>query len=177
MWITFWSAIALMSLFAWPYLKNLLSAAAQPIRLELADRGEAFLREPGVPPFVSERVRFMLDHAFGMRGVLLASIIFIGPISLAFLINPKWFARYDLRSAALDEGHKREFREIERLHRIVIFLNNPILTLLDSLLAVCVFGPALFLRTAIDGRFPSPAGVVWAFVDTSPRKLLHFGNA
>ena len=59
------------------FLSGRLNEAAQPLRLELAQKAEHLLARDDVPREIRRRVEFMLNTAFGMRGVLLLAAIIL----------------------------------------------------------------------------------------------------
>lgn len=75
--------VALLAL--WSFSIRQLNIAAQPYRLEFADKGEALLSRQDVPNDIKNHIRFALNTAFGMRWPLIV-IIVISPILIPTMV-------------------------------------------------------------------------------------------
>jgi hypothetical protein len=122
---------ASFGLLSWGYRR--LRFAAQPLRLELATKGEALLLESNVPENIRQSVTFMLDTAFSLKGALFFSIIFL-PFFLVYIM----FTRVKLNEVARDisllsEVQRAKYYEIMKLHDKVTLANNPFLSLFFGL--------------------------------------------
>ena len=71
---TYWPVILSGGLVVYAIAVRRLQIAVQPLRIELAEKGEWLLSSNNLTREVKDHVRFMLDNAFGSRLVLLASL-------------------------------------------------------------------------------------------------------
>jgi hypothetical protein len=131
---------ALLCAFVW--LRNRLSAAIQPKRLELAQRGETLLANPALNAEAKSYVRFLLDHAFGMRMFLIFGLFMIPAIVLIIIlkIKTKGIREIDLHSSISNKEARLDLIEFEKLHEDITWANNPLIqTVIEIEYFVVVF--------------------------------------
>jgi len=135
-----------------------LKAAAQPLRFQLAEKGEEYLRHPHASKETKEHVGFLLDSAFGMRGPLLFAVVAIPVIAMIFVVHPRSILRSSVRLNTLEPTVRTAFLEICRLHDRITLANNWLLLPLVELEIVLFMPFAIVLRSLIRGRVPETGG-------------------
>jgi hypothetical protein len=135
-----------------------LKTAAQPLRLQLADKGEEFLQVRNVPEELRDHVRFLLDHAFGMRVFLMTAFLAIPFIAVVFLVHPEPLQRSALLAKQMESGARSAFSEICRLHDRITLANHWILLPLVEIQIVLFMPLAIVLRAVFWGRVPETGG-------------------
>lgn len=133
------------------YLHRRLVTAAQPLRLELADRGEKLLGEPALPPRVRAILGFVLDHAFSMRWLLVVSIIAI-PVAVPVLFLRGELQRDAQETRTLRPDVRAEYEQVVALHGRIIFATHPLLTTITLLEMFLVAGPLVLLSGIVAGK-------------------------
>lgn len=120
--LLFPAGLALLVSISWRLKKS-----AQPLRLELATRGEAVLADPHMPAAVKDYVRMLLRTAFGMRTFLIGAIVFLPFASLAIIAFPRLLTDATNELSIADPAKRAEFRDLSRLHDRITLANNPLL--------------------------------------------------
>lgn len=143
---------------AWMFADRRLKRAAQPLRLSLAERGEAFLTRSDIPPHARTHVQFLLDHAFGMRGSLLFAVVSIPVIAILFVFRQRYLRRSVDKIRINDPAANAEFFEICRLHDRITLTNHYILLPLVELELVVFMPLAIVLRGILRGVVPETGG-------------------
>ncbi len=142
----------------WMFADRRLKRAAQPLRLRLAEKGEAFLARPDIPPHARTHVRFLLDRAFGMRGSLLFAVVSIPVIAMLFVFRQRYLRRSVEKIRISDPASKAEFFEICRLHDRITLTNHYILLPIVELELVAFMPLAIVLRGILRGVVPETGG-------------------
>jgi hypothetical protein len=135
-----------------------LKAAAQPLRLRLAEKGEDFLNRPDLPETVRRHVKFLLDHAFGMRLSLLMALFMIPAIAVLFVANQRVLLRSVEKMKLLSPADRATFFEICRLHDRITLTNHYFLLPIIELEMVLFMPLAIVLRGIIRGNVPETGG-------------------
>lgn len=134
-----------------------LKKAAQPLRLDLAEKGEMLLSQQALPPFVREHTNYMLNSAFNDRLSLLASLLFIPFFASYLIIAPKHFltalSAFEIHDIFLRTKHK----DLMELHDKITMANHPILWLLVEIELVVCLPLALFIAAMLRGYLPGMA--------------------
>lgn len=133
------------------YLHRRLVVAAQPLRLELAERGEELLRSAGLPSRIREHVEFMLSHAFGIGWLLLAALV-VAPFAIPVMIVRGEMERDAQAVAALSANARAEYNQLAMLHSRIVFATHPGLMTLNFLEMLLIAGPLVLLSGALSGR-------------------------
>jgi len=167
-------------LLAIVWLQARLSRAAQPLRLELADCGEALLQMPDLPKAVRKLVAHDLDTAFGSRLTLLSGLLLIPAIGLCVIVAPKrFFADIGAFSVEQPELYKR-YREFNDLHDKITMANNPILWFIFQLELLTVAYVAVLIFAALRSQMPNRAlhDAITGLIETArPTKLFSSASA
>ena len=119
--------IAATALCAYAFVRLRLNEAAQPKRLELAERGEALLASGNLNDNVKSHVRYCLDRAFGARGDLLLHIIIIPAFALLVLFSMGTIKNIIASNKINDKAARNDAREFFQLYDQISYMNNPIL--------------------------------------------------
>ena len=120
----------------------------QPVRLELARRGEELLLRDDLPADIRRDVEFMLETAFGMGWVLLLGLIVLTPAASIVLVFSKRL-RASLERSVLSREQSTDYKEIDGLHSSVMLANNPVMVPLMMVWVAIWAGPALYIASRI----------------------------
>jgi hypothetical protein len=134
-----------------------LKAAAQPLRLRLAEKGEDFLQRRGVPDQAREHTTFLLNHAFGMRWFLILSLVAVPIVALVFAVRRKPILRHQALEN-MEADARDAFFEICRLHNRISLMNHWMLVPVLELELVLLMPLAIIVRSIIYGRVPESGG-------------------
>jgi hypothetical protein len=132
-----------------------LVRAAQPLRLLLAEKGEALLVHPRLSKELRETVKFMMDRAFGNRFGLLLGIVIIPTIALCMIFRPSSVATQMRRLSNADPEVQALFTEVMRLNDRITLANHPILLLLLETEILLLFPVGILFLGLVKGRIPS----------------------
>lgn len=130
-----------------------LRKAAQPLRLEMAEKGEKLLHDDRVGPELRSQIEFMLNSAFSMRTQLLVGIgLFPIMVLVVIFAGERVTAGMRKEYRALPLDLRAQFAEVHRLHDRIKTANHPLLSMVIELLLAGVLQPIVLLRDAIWGR-------------------------
>lgn len=139
--------VALLCLMA--FIRNKMDEAVQPMRLEMAEQGEALLRHPHLSKQVKESVRYCLDHAFGARRHLILEMMFIPFFALTVLFNMMW-VKHVIDECHIDEKEARaDATDFFGLYEQISWINNPLLMTITSLEFHIFVTVAIIIRVAL----------------------------
>ena len=128
-----------------------VSAAAQPLRLKLAQKSEELLANPGLPDGMKEHVRFLANTAFNMRLKLIAAIFLIPVTAVIFVLHNR-FIKESLDGLRVnDPSLQKEFDEACRLHRSVTLANHALLMPFVEFEMIVFMTAAILVRAIING--------------------------
>lgn len=141
------------------FLHSRLATLAQPLRLELAEKGERLLAHPDLPKEIRSQVRFMLNTAFGMPVALLLPLTLAFPFVavIALLFRPDWLAQSLRDLSSLPPEQRAQFYEVMRIHDRVRTANHPVLQLVLELEFILLV-PVGLVAIALSKR-PLPASL------------------
>lgn len=130
-----------------------LKVGAQPLRLELAEKGEQLLASGHLPLKTKAYVESLLDSAFSDRGALLFLLVAVPVNSVAGIFRDDFWGASG--EPPIRDAETRElFLDVNGLHFRIQLANHPVLMLL-LLVDVLVFTlPAILIRTLIRGVMP-----------------------
>lgn len=140
-----------------------LKIRVQPDRLRLAELGKRLLATGDLSPKMRHRVIFCLDHAFGLRLYLAASLPIL-PFAAVYYVAKHSFADIlDEELQPLPHATADLFREFDQIDTKLFVANNPILVGIATVivgLTLLAAWPVVVLARAIslvtDGiRFPA----------------------
>jgi hypothetical protein len=126
-----------------------LRLSAQSRRIQMAETGKALLAQEGLPPTIRDVVEMWLDHAFGMRGYLLAAVVAMPFATPIFVLSYKARTAYRREMQGTSQDTRALFDKFEELTIGVLWRNNPILTvvvLVETLIAMTVTLPLYIAR-------------------------------
>ncbi|HUZ12611.1 MAG TPA: hypothetical protein VMU93_07185 [Caulobacteraceae bacterium] len=128
------------------FLHHRLNQLAQPLRLELADKGERLLAYRDLPREIRDEGAFMLDTAFGVGAAMPLAVLTMPFVAVIVLL----FRRDILARALRDVGALRPeqaalYYDTSRLHSRLTTANHPLLsTILEAeFLVMVAFGLAV----------------------------------
>jgi hypothetical protein len=124
---TYWPVILSGALVVYAIAVRRLQRAAQPLRIELAGKGEWLLSSNYLSKEIKDHVLFLLDSAFGSRLVLLFSILAMPIIAVWLLIYPKPMLDMDKHLHIKDAELKICFDRVATLHDRITLANHPFL--------------------------------------------------
>jgi len=132
-----------LALWSWAYYR--LQRAAQPLRLELAKKGERLLGDPDLPVPMRDFVRFLLDTAFSNRAVLLFGIFYVPCIAFFIAVFPHKISKVMRRFHIPNKETRAAFDEVMRLHDRITLANHPILLFLLEAEILLLVAPTVLL--------------------------------
>jgi hypothetical protein len=142
--------IAAMALCGYLVVRIRMNDAAQPLRLEMARRGESLLANPALPKLWKEYVHFQLDRAFGATVHLMWGVVLIPLAAIAVVFCDKATQKLEVE----DKATKLDLMEFCALSEEVGLLNNPLLKTLTALeMNACLLTAAL-LRIIFSSAAP-----------------------
>jgi hypothetical protein len=142
-------AVVAFTLLYWASQR--LKVAAQPLRLEFAEKSEALLASPTLPLHLADFVRSLQKMAFGSRGMLIFSAFAVPCVALAILVHPQLIESSGKRFWIENAATRAQLYEVNRLHDRIMFLNNPLLLLLVGLEMITLVAPAILLHAIFEG--------------------------
>jgi hypothetical protein len=151
-----------------------LKRVVQPLRLKIAVKGEQLLAEQNLSDAVKEQIHVMLDTAFGARWLLLPSIVVLPFFALATLFNPRFIDETEREFHIGDWKLRAEYDELDKIHMIVMFANNPILSILIAAEMVLVLPIILAGRMIFYGSAVSPSSTVVALTKSIDQSRRYF---
>ena len=99
--------------------------AMQPLRLELAERGEWLLANPRLPAYHRPILEFMLDNAYS-GWVMVLSTVLIPIVFIEFVLRPRRRAAMRAASNIADKEVRREFGCVDGLFFKSAIAANPL---------------------------------------------------
>lgn len=129
-----------------------LKAGAQPLRLRLADEGEALLKSGKLNDRGRHLVNMLLNNAFGFRAKLLLMLVAVPYVAFQQIFQSK----ASINSADLgvsDLDTKKKLDDLRRLHITITVANHPLLSTLVALWTA-VFLVIFFVVRSIIGGLP-----------------------
>lgn len=120
----------------------------QPVRLELARRGEEALKRNDLSPQTRSSIEFMLDTAFGMRWLLLGTLLLVPIVAVGLVFSPR--LRKSVAKSKAAVRRDPDFQEIDALHSALMLANNPVLTPISVVWVAGWVVPALMIAHALD---------------------------
>jgi hypothetical protein len=178
-------------MFLYVLLMLRLQRSVQPLRLEMADKGEWLLSSDSVDAAVKVRVSRMLDGAFNYRLTVLFRIVLIPFLAPLIILYP---AILDKMSAGLhtdDELAKTYINDVFLLHTRITLANHPILfaiLIAEMFVVIPLFDLSYvimkgFISATIRGAWKArgflfvvyvrPLNVILAFADEKMYQLLN----
>jgi hypothetical protein len=124
---TYWPVILSGGLVVYAIAMRRLQRAVQPLRIELAEKGERLLASNYLSRDAKEHVRFLLDSAFGLRLVLLVCLFSMPIFAIYYLIYPKPLLAMDRSLQIKDPESKICFDRVSALHERITLANHPFL--------------------------------------------------
>jgi hypothetical protein len=131
---------------------RVLSRAAQPLRLELAECGEELLRDPQLPHDIRHYVEFALDEAFGSKVFYLLAYLALPLATLLLILRAGWIDVMIPDVSELSPESRVLFDRVLGLSDKVMVANNPIMHTLLMLETSIVKPIANLLQAALKGR-------------------------
>jgi len=133
------------------YARDRLDRAAQKLRLEMADRGERFLKQDGLPQRVRDDVNFMLDGAFGYFWPMVV-MPFVAPFAMFWVLRKNGpLARDAVARRKLAPAQRAEYDAISSINMRVLFANHPFLVVIVELEMLILFAPFVLLMAFFKG--------------------------
>lgn len=131
-----------------------LYASAQPLRRELAEKGERLLASPSLPESERAMVRMLLNTAFGGGWLMLNSIVLFWVVAIGVVIRPSIItqAMAGLNSATPEV--QRLHREVLDLHDRILLANHPTLWMVLHAEIMLTLPMAIIAASLIRGYMP-----------------------
>ena len=144
-------------LIAGSLVRGRLDEAVQPLRLELADKGERLLASPDVPQEMKETLRYMLKSTFGCGFCFFVTAVALPFILLSCAFNPKSFRSFVRDVSKLEPETRAAYDDCTTLFHRIKLANHPVL---QSVMTAeyAIFTPIILLGIAIR-RDPIPVAI------------------
>jgi hypothetical protein len=137
---------------------RVLSRAAQPLRRELAEKGERLRADPAVPADVKEAVEYLLNDAFGSKAFYIFAIIAMPFVALVLMFRARWLTSMHPNTRRLSPENRAIFMDMCRIDRLLTIANHPVLMPIILLEMVIFLPPAIIFRAIIKGSIPTDIG-------------------
>lgn len=176
---SFWPVLGAIVLVAFCFACRRLRAAAQPLRLELAAKGERLLGDPQLPQHLRGYVAFLLDSSFSAWMPLVFGFFYIPVIAVKIAFTPDRLAKAFRRFRINNGDTALLFLEVERLHDRITLANHPILWLIEQLVLLVCIPASLLINGIIRGCFPERADreIILGVSEAKSLKVLHHRRA
>lgn len=115
----------LVAVAVWAFVSLRLMQAMQPLRLELARRGEVIFARKDLPTAHRKLVQFMLDEAYS-GWVLLVAIFMYPLIVIVFSMDSKFRARSAAAWRIADKSVREDIENLDRLFTLSVSAASPI---------------------------------------------------
>lgn len=119
--------VAAAALIVWSAFQGRLSRRAQPLRLQLADRGEALLARPDLTDETRKDVQFMLGTAFPRPFMLLFCVVVVPFVALYTVARPGMRTDMHRRYLQMSPKARTLYGEVRALHNRIVLANHPLL--------------------------------------------------
>jgi len=139
-------------------LQKRAAKLAQPLRLQIADIGQALLAREDLTDGVRRQVNLLLKTAFGAH-VFIALVYFIAPFAIPYLILFRGADRV-MSSMWRDtpDDVRAAYEKMNSLHTTVMFANNPIMMFI-LVVEVALISALVFLVAVAFSRRTLPQWV------------------
>jgi hypothetical protein len=136
---------------------TVLTKAAQPARFRLAELSKQLMESKDVPMDVKMQVKFRNDTLFGMKLILVYSILLMPFITAVYVVRARLFNKYIVDIRSMSHENRKIYREIDDLHDRITLANHPLLTMFVLIELMIFFVPGLLLRAFAKGKLPTEA--------------------
>lgn len=150
----YWPVIVAGVLAAHFWFRRRLSTAAQPLRLELASRGEALLARGDLSPSVRASTEVMLEEGFGARLSLLMGLALVPILAVVMVLRMRVLSRFMREAERMPSSAYEEFQSLMRLHDRINLANNPFLMVAVEVTILVFLPVAILARGLIVGKLP-----------------------
>jgi hypothetical protein len=135
-------------------LDRRLYAAAQPLRLELAEKGERLLAERGLPDDLKNSTRLLLNTAFGGGWLIFGGIIGCPFMVLAVIIRPSMLSDMTKRLSRATPEARALHQDVMSLHDSILLANHPFLWTIFQAELILALPVMLVIISVLRGKMP-----------------------
>lgn len=153
----YWPVAIAGGLVAASYIHRRLMQAAQPLRLELAEKGELLLANPKLSKYERLFVTALLDSAFSNWTFFVIAIFAVPVVAIFLVVNPARLSSSMNRLLPQDNELKAMIADLSKLHDRITFYNHPIFMLIIEFELLIIIPIAVLLSGLIHGSAPSRA--------------------
>jgi hypothetical protein len=143
--------LVIVGMVLWAGAAMRLNKAAQPLRLQFAEKSEKLLGNPNLPNHLQLFIKYLQTTAFGNRLGLFFGIFYVPFIAFAILVRAKKLDGIGRLFWIKCPETRAQFHDVMRLHDRITFLNNPILLLLLEIEIPLLVAPAIALTAIFRG--------------------------
>ncbi len=145
-----------LGLFVVALCHNKLNKLVQPMRLELVEKGENFLRRSDIPETFRSLVASFLDTTFNLRPAIIFGFFAVPVIAVLFVVRQRIFRDFSSERQRMSPESRVAFEELCDLHDRITFVNHFLLfPLLMAEIAVFMM-PAVLVRALLRGTIDRP---------------------
>jgi hypothetical protein len=123
----YWPIIIALSILVYVMLMQNFQRIVQPLRLEMAEKGEWLLSRDSLDTEARARVSYMLGSAFNSRLISLFRILVMPFLAILIILRPKTLDDMTYHLNIQDKVEKEYFNAVFRLHTRITLVNHPIL--------------------------------------------------
>jgi hypothetical protein len=130
------------------------SRSVQPLRLEMARRGETLLLRDDLPEKERARIKFMLGSAFGRGSVLWCILLIMPLVGLVALFSRRFRKNLGKSGFREQSAAAKEQRDLQALHTVIMRANHPALYATVEVAMIIFVVPAMEFARLFDSAGP-----------------------
>lgn len=167
--------IAVGAFALYSVVRQKIRAAAQPLRTQLAERGEELLGDPNLPKHLHRFVRYHLETAFNDRARLIFTIFAVPLFPIFVAIFQSEFFAFKRRFSIKNPDTQLLFDQVMKLHDRITFANHPLLMMLVEFEVVLFVPIPILAFSLIRGQVPENANTadVKTFLEAKEQAIRH----
>lgn len=150
---------------AWSYFQGRLAKAVQPLRLKMAEQGEALLARSDISEQTRKDVEFMLSTAFSRWGMLLFAIVVVPFAIFCVAFDDKMRAQVERDYSKMTPEARSQYADMRSLHGRVVMANHPLLASIVVLEVTVLLVPLSLLFTAFKRELSTAPVDRYAFIN------------
>jgi hypothetical protein len=131
-----------------------LYASAQPLRLELAEKGERLLAKQDLPDDLRKNTRLLLNTALGGGWLIFGGIIGCPFMVLAVILQPSILSDMTKRLSRATPEVRALHQEVMSLHDSILLANHPFLWTIFQAELILVLPVMLVIISVLRGKMP-----------------------
>lgn len=135
------------------FISNRLDKVIQPMRLILAEKGEALLKNPHLNDRVKSSINRHINNAFGNKYDLIKEIIYIPFFAIILLFQMKRIKKIITENKIDDKSTRVDAMEFFKLSEEIKWFNNPVLMTIVNVEFYFLVSIAILIRAVLLNGF------------------------